>query len=90
MVVVAAGLSLHVGRMIPGGPFISIHADVIPVVVCTVSFHLAWRSLRASGTRRRIALAFVIIASVAIFILKLEEVVSFWVRPYARGVLIEW
>lgn len=88
VLIVAAVLSLTVGRMVPGGPFISIHADVVPVLACAAVFHLAWRSLRPSPVGRRIALACILLVSVAIIFFKVSDVVSFWFRPYARGTLI--
>jgi hypothetical protein len=85
---VAAVLSISVGRMIPRGPFISIHADVVPVLVSTAAFHFAWRSLRPSPVGRRIALACILLVSVAIIFFNVSDVVLFWFRPHARGTLI--
>jgi hypothetical protein len=90
VLLVAAVLSVTVGRMVPGGPFISIHADVVPVLACAAAFHFAWRSLGASPVRRRIALACVLLISVAIIFFKVSDVFSFWIRPHARGALIEF
>jgi hypothetical protein len=90
LLIVAASLTVTVGRMVPGGPFISLHADVLPVVACAAAFHLAWRSLRPSSGGRRVALACILLISVAIIFFKVADVVSFWFRPYARGTLIAW
>ena len=90
VLIVAAALSITAGRMVPGGPFISIHADVVPVLACAAAFHFAWRSLRPSPVGRRIALACILSVSVAIIFFIVSDVVSFWFRPYARGTLIAW
>jgi hypothetical protein len=86
----AAFLSVTVARLVPGGPFISIHADIVPLVASIVAFHLAWRSLRSSGIARRVALLCILLGCVAILFFTIADVVSFWSRPYARGVLIGW
>ena len=84
----AGVLSVTTRHMVPGGPFVSIHADVIPFVACSIVFHLAWRALGPGGTGRRIAMLRIVLVSVAIICFIWWDVVTFWFRPYARGPLI--
>ena len=78
------------GHVIPGGPFISIHANVIPVVICLSVIGLAWRALRTARGVRCLCVACLILGSASVIILVVEDVMMFWLQPYARGVLLAW
>ena len=78
------------GRRIPGGPFISIHSDILPVAGCAALFAFAAMSLRTSSRERRVLLFFPMLGSVALSALAVVNVISFWRDPFARGDLVGW
>jgi hypothetical protein len=90
VVVVAAILSTTGGKLVPGGPFVSIRADLTPFVLCVGVIALSWRSLRHGRLLRRSSVALIVLAAAAVAILVVDQVVSFWLRPYARGALVSW
>jgi hypothetical protein len=82
----AAILSISAVRTIPGGPFISIHADVLPCVMCIVGIYLAARAMK--NVRRRVGLILSLIMAGAIICVVVLDVIAFWLQPFARGVPI--
>lgn len=90
VVVVAALLALTAGKSIPGGPFVSIRSDLTPFVVSLASIAVAWRSMRHGTFRRRLGVAVVVLFAAAVAIVSADNVMSFWLRPYARGALVGW
>ena len=78
------------GKVTPGGPFISISSDVAPVLLSLVIIILSWRSLRYGRLSRRLVIALIILCSVFELILVLLAVYSFWFRPFARDILVDW
>jgi hypothetical protein len=90
LVAVAAVLCASSGKPIPGGPFVSVRADLTPFVTCVGVIAFAWRSLRHGTLRRRLCVALVVLFAAAVAILAVDHVVSFWFRPYARGALVGW
>ena len=89
-VLLSALLTLTGGKMIPGGPFISIHADAAPALMSLGLVAVAWRSLRHGPLWRRLTVALIMLCAVAVLFLVLATVISFWLRPYARGALVSW
>jgi hypothetical protein len=77
-------------RIIPGGPFLSIHSDILPVAGCAVLFAFATMSLRTSSPAERVLLLFAMLGSVALIGLVVVNVISFWRDPFARGELVGW
>lgn len=77
-------------RIIPGGPFISIHSDILPVAGCAVLFAFAAMSLRTSSPPRRVLLLLAMLGSVALTGLVAANIISFWRNPFARGDLLGW
>ena len=80
--VFAAGGS---SRTIPGGPFISITANLLPFVVSTAAIILYWPNLRSPLLSLALLFAVVILAAVAAIIFVVIDVISFYYRPCARG-----
>src|SRR5688572_372070 len=64
-VVLSALLTLTGGKMIPGGPFISLHADAAPALISVGLVAVAWRSLRHGPLWRRLTVALIVLCSVA-------------------------
>ena len=77
-------------RVIPGGPFISIHANVLPVLSCVVMLFFAVRAFRGDCAVRRVGVVAIVLASVGIIAGVILEIVAFWREPFARGVLLGW
>ena len=75
------------GKIVPGGPFVSIHAELIPVLCCLAVLFFIARDFRAASIARRVGLAFLGFASVGIIALVVQIVVSFWCDRFSRGVL---
>jgi hypothetical protein len=90
VVLMSGALSGTVGRVVPGGPFVSIHADVIPAVTCLGVIVFVWRALRRAPVLVRFGAACVVLGSALVVILIIQDVMMFWLRPYARGVLVAW
>ena len=90
VVVVAALLTLTAAKMIPGGPFVSIRSDLTPFILSVAVIALAWRSLRRGGPRRRLGAGIVVLMAAAVAGVAADNVMSFWLRPYARGALVGW
>jgi len=91
MIALTSGsLSKTGGHLIPGGPFVSIHANVIPAVTCLAIIGLAWPALRRAPALIRFGAACVVLGSALVVILVIQDVMMFWLRPYARGVLLAW
>jgi hypothetical protein len=90
VVVFSAFLTRTGGKIVPGGPFISLHADVAPAVLSIAVAAFGWRSLRHGPPWRRFVLALLVLSAVAILFLVLDTVILFWLRPYARGDLVSW
>jgi hypothetical protein len=86
----SGALSATVGRVVPGGPFVSIHADVVPAVTCLGVIVFVWRALRMAPVLVRVGAACVVLGSALVVILIIQDVMMFWLRPYARGVLFAW
>jgi len=78
------------GRISPGGPFFSVHGEIIPVGGCLVMLWLIGRDFRVASLRRRVGLSLLALASVGITALATIVNVSFWLEPHARGDLVGW
>ena len=78
------------GRIIPGGPFVSIHAEVLPALSCAVVLLFIARDFRTASAARRVGLSFLVLASVSIIAVAAMVIVLFCREPYARGVLVAW
>jgi hypothetical protein len=90
IVLMAGALSTTGGHVIPGGPFISIHANVIPAVACLGVIAVVWRALRKGHALMRFCAASLILGSGLVVILVIQDIMMFWLRPYARGVPFAW
>jgi len=77
-------------RTIPGGPFISIHGDILPVMASIVTLVSVVSGIRTVSIVRRGTLFFFGIASIAIFVIVVIDITTFWRDRYARGALFGW
>ncbi len=77
-------------RVIPGGPFVAIHADVLPVVSCLSMSVFAVQAFRVSSSLRRVGLSLTVLSSIAITALAVADVASFYHNRFARGALLGW
>ena len=82
--IVSAFLMATGGKINPGGPFISIHADIVPALISVGLVAVAWRSLRHGPLRRRLAVASIMLCAAAVLALDAAIVVSFWLGRYSR------
>jgi hypothetical protein len=89
-VIFSAFLTTTGGKIVPGGPFVSLHADAAPAVMSVALVAVAWRSLRHGPLWRRLTVAVFALCAVTVLLLVLDTVISFWLRPYARGALVSW
>jgi hypothetical protein len=83
-------LVLTDGKRIPGGPFVSFHAEVLPVVGCLAVLFFVARDFRAVTIARRAALSVFAFISVGVIALVIQFILSFWHEPSSRGVLFGW
>jgi hypothetical protein len=77
-------------KIIPGGPFVSVHGEILPAVSCLAMLFLVVRDFRTATTARRIGLSFLAFVSVSIIFLVVFIVVSFCRERFARGALFGW
>ena len=75
------------GKIIPGGPFVSVHAEIVPVLCCLAVLFFIARDFRAASIARRVGLSFLALVSVGIIALVVQFVVSFWCGRFSRGAL---
>jgi hypothetical protein len=87
-VIVQAALAATDVKFTPGGPFISIHAEVIPVLICLVILTLGTRALFSGKPMRRVAVAAIMVISSLIALGAVRNVVSYWQAPRSRGALV--
>jgi hypothetical protein len=78
------------GRIIPGGPFFSIHGEIIPVGGCLVILWSVGRAFRSASIVRRVGLSLLALFSAGIITLATAINVAFWFEPHARGDLVGW
>ena len=75
-------------RIVPGGPFFSMSADILPVVASITAMLIGLTAFRTKQTHAKL----LAIISIAICCLAITNVVTdvmwFWIRPAARGDLI--
>ena len=78
------------GKKIPGGPFVSVHAEVLPAVMCLAVLYLVARDFGASSIAGRVGLLFLAIVSTGMILLVAKFIVSFYHDRFARGSLFGW
>ncbi|MCX6926811.1 MAG: hypothetical protein NT154_26945 [Verrucomicrobia bacterium] len=78
------------GRLIPGGPFVSLHSDVFPVVGCIALLAFGAVGFRFISAERRLVLVFAMLASIGLIGVVVTNVLAFWRDPFARGALFAW
>jgi hypothetical protein len=77
-------------RIIPGGPFISVHADILPLLGCLALLVFGGMGLRRISTQRPLILSCAMGVSLALIAVVITNVVAFWREPFARGALFGW
>ena len=77
-------------RIIPGGPFISVHTDILPSLGCLALLVIGGMGLRRVSPQRRFILSCAMAVSFALIGVVIANVVAFWREPFARGVLLGW
>ena len=77
-------------RSRPGGPFVSIHANVIPsaLALATIAFALIW-FLSAKWAGKLVAIAMILLAGLVIREV-VGDVLGFAYFPHARGRWVAW
>src|SRR5579864_8000460 len=78
------------GRIIPGGPFVSFHGDILPVVGCAATLAVSAITFRAISQERRLILGSAMLASLVVIGVVVTNVLSFWNEPFARGAILAW
>ena len=75
-------------KVIPGGPFVSITGDVIPISSAIIAIYHGLICLRSRSLPVKLsALTFILLSTVGLG-LNIRFVLSFWLNRYARGDLI--
>jgi hypothetical protein len=88
VVFIEAALGMTDGKLTPGGPFISISAEVLPVVLCVGVVLFGVRSLFFGTARRRVLIALLMLLALTVLWVPLSMAISYWNAPYSRGPLI--
>lgn len=71
----------------PGGPFISITADVFPIVVCLATIVVGLVRFRQMTARERLSSLLLLLLPTLLMAFVLDEVIRFWLWPHARGAM---
>jgi hypothetical protein len=79
-----------VGRIIPGGPFLSVSGDLVPIALCLTFLTLCMMLFRRETGAGKLFLLVMMLLATGLLAKILESILLFWFRPYARGVLIGW
>jgi len=75
-------------KIVPGGPFISVIWDILPSLFALTAIGLSLRNIRERpGYWIASSLVAITLSNFALANV-ISSVVTFWHRPYARGVLI--
>jgi hypothetical protein len=90
--IVLLSLVLYVTRIwvVPGGPFVSIHGEVVPIYGCVTVMIAAVRAVRRASILGRIGLYFTAATVASISGFMIGNVVSFWRDNYPRGTILGW
>ena len=90
IVVLSRVLVATTGRIIPGGPFVSVHGDILPVLGCVALLALGAMGSRAVSPKRRMGFRLAMLASLGLIGLVVASLASFWRDPFARGPFLQW
>ena len=90
VVALAGALVATTARVIPGGPFLSIHSDILPVIGCATVLTLGTITFRAISAERRLGLIAAMITALALIGVVIANVLLFWKTPFARGAMFAW
>ena len=88
LLLAAVLLGVSDNKTVPGGPFISIVHEVIPVVLCFLVSARFVRNWRTSRWSQRVYGALFTLLATFLTGTILKFVISFWMSPYSRGRLI--
>jgi hypothetical protein len=72
-------------KIVPGGPFISIVGEALPILLFLASIVSALCEFRGAPGSARFSLWLVSILSAAGIGFVVDGIIRFWFRPYARG-----
>jgi hypothetical protein len=92
LAIILLSLLLSVTRVsvVPGGPFISLHAEVLPVLGCLTLMIVAVRTLCQYSTIRLIGVFLMAMAAAGIAGLIIGNIITFWRDHYPRGTIVGW
>lgn len=74
----------------PGGPFVSIHAELFPIVICLSVLFFLVRNFQAASTARRVGISILAMISLGTIALAVSAIVMFCRHINARGDLLGW
>ena len=77
-------------KVIPGGPFVSVTGDILPVLFSAVVIFIGGSAYASARLGQRLAILLLAGLAVIRIGLALSGIASFTAEPYARGKLIEW
>lgn len=75
-------------KRIPGGPFISITGNILPVIIAFMTLFITIDAYPHSGITKRIIMLILTGFAYLLAIAAILSVYDFWMDPYARGRLI--
>jgi hypothetical protein len=88
--VALAGFLLVTSWRTMPGPFISVSADVFPAVGSLALLAVVVRTFRQCNVSHRFGLSLAALGSIAVIAFVMDDVVSFWLEPFAQGTLVGW
>lgn len=80
----------EVSRVVPGGPFLSITGDIIPISFCLIS--LFYGTLLVSRAPVELKVAAICVMFIDCFVIaeRISDFMGFYFRPASRGNLFGW
>lgn len=75
-------------KIVPGGPFVSILGEALPIIFFTATIVSSVCELRYANAWMKLMLWLMSMHSAAGIGLLIDGIIRFWFRPYARGDLL--
>jgi len=72
-------------RAIPGGPFLSVTGDLLPMAFAVLAVVLGLTLCRGKDAGTRIAVSLMLLVATVAFARTFNDVYLYWNSPYARG-----
>ena len=87
---IASAWGGQLSRMVPGGPFISMTTELVPMLAALIAMAIGLSSFRTKDEPTIFLGIIAILISCLTITNVTAAVMEFWVRPAARGAFLGW